>query len=71
MRENTTPRGVKTRLIGIVVLFAAMMDAMLHWRGGFVLGPSTMLLLAAGIALFTIGALRGGRQHIQTRENKR
>ena len=71
MAETTTPRGVKTRLIGVVVLFAAMMDAMLHWRGGFVLGLSTMLLLAAGVTLFAIGALRGGRQRIQTREKNR
>ena len=71
MAETNIPRGVKTRLIGVVVLFAAMMDAMLHWRGGFVLGPSTMLLLAAGVTLFAIGALRGGRQRIQPRENNR
>ena len=66
MAKSATPRGVKTRLIGVVVLFAAMMDAMLHWRGGFALGFSTILLFAAGISLFAIGALRGGRQHRTT-----
>lgn len=56
------PRGVKTRLVGVVLLFAAMMDAMLHWRGGFVLGTSTILLTAAGFGVFAVGAIRAGRQ---------
>lgn len=62
MSEILAPRGVKTRLIGVVLLFAAMMDAMLHWRGGFALGTSTILLFALGSGVFAVGAVRAGRQ---------
>ncbi len=68
--ENAAPRGVKTRLIAVVLLFAGMMDAMLSWRGGFVLGTSTIVICAAGAALYAIGAIRGGREK-QLRENNR
>ncbi len=68
--KNTAPRGVKTRLIAVVLLFAGMMDAMLSWRGGFALGTSTIVICAAGAALYAIGAIRGGRGK-QTREINR
>lgn len=66
--ESTAPRGVKTRLIGVVLLFAGMMDAMLSWRGGFVLGASTIVICAAGAALYAVGSIRAGRGK-QLREN--
>ena len=60
--EQSAPKGVKTRLIAIVLIFAGMMDAMLSWRGGFALGTSTIVICAAGSALYAIGAIRGGRE---------
>lgn len=71
MTEDTAPKGVKTKLVGVVLLFAAMMDAMLHWRGGFALSFSTVLLCAAGILFYAVGTLRSGRQREQLRENER
>ena len=59
--EQPAPKGVKTRLIAIVLIFAGMMDAMLSWRGGFALGTSTIVICAAGAALYAIGAIRGSR----------
>ncbi len=70
MTEDTAPRGVKTKLVGVVLLFAAMMDAMLHWRGGFALALSTILLCAAGIFFYAVGSLRSGRQREQLREKE-
>ena len=66
--ENTAPKGVKTRLIAVVLIFAGMMDAMLSWRGGFALETSTIVICAAGAALYAIGAIRGARGK-QLREN--
>ena len=68
--EQAAPKGVKTRLIAVVLIFAGMMDAMLSWRGGFALGTSTIVICAAGAALYAIGAIRGGRGK-QLRENNR
>lgn len=68
--EQAAPKGVKTRLIAVVLIFAGMMDAMLSWRGGFALEISTIVICAAGAALYAIGAVRGGRGK-QLRENNR
>jgi hypothetical protein len=68
--EQAAPKGVKTRLIAVVLIFAGMMDAMLSWRGGFALETSTIVICAAGAALYAIGAVRGGRGK-QLRENNR
>jgi hypothetical protein len=68
--EQGAPKGVKTRLIAVVLIFAGMMDAMLSWRGGFALETSTIVICAAGAALYAIGAVRGGRGK-QLRENNR
>jgi hypothetical protein len=68
--EQAAPKGVKTRLIAVVLLFAGMMDAMLSWRGGFALETSTIVICTAGAALYAIGAIRGGRGK-QLRENNR
>ena len=46
----------------IVLIFAGMMDAMLSWRGGFALNETYVLLIASGVFLYAIGAMRqGGR----------
>ena len=68
--ENAAPKGVKTRLIAVVLIFAGMMDAMLSWRGGFALETSTIVICAAGAVLYAIGAIRGSRGK-QLRENNR
>lgn len=68
--KQAAPKGVKTRLIAVVLIFAGMMDAMLSWRGGFALETSTIVICAAGAALYAIGAVRGGRGK-QLRENNR
>jgi len=64
---DSAPRGVKTKLIAVVLGFAGMMDAMLSWRGGFALATSTIVILSAAAALYAVGAIRAERD-IQHRE---
>ncbi len=71
MSARGAPRGVKTRLFGVILIFVAMMNAMLHWRGGFDLGTGSIVLFAAGISLYAIGAVRGGRKEQRITETDR
>lgn len=71
MSARGARKGVKTRLIGVILIFVATMNAMLHWRGGFDLGTGAIVLFAAGISLYAIGAVRGGRRRQQTTETDR
>ncbi|MFQ5356075.1 MAG: hypothetical protein ACE5DY_06245 [Mariprofundaceae bacterium] len=60
-------RGVKTRLIGVVLIALGVLDSLLTLRGGL---PSEeyLILIALGFALFAIGAVRG-RRHSLRRTN--
>ncbi len=51
-------RGAKTRLIGVMILFLGLLDAMLSWRGGFALNTFPVVLIGAGLFIYTIGAIR-------------
>lgn len=60
-REETRPkRGVAIKLFGVALVFLGMLDSMLSWRGGFALPTTYVLLMAAGIFLYAVGAIRGG-----------
>ncbi len=71
MSARGEPRGVKTRLFGVILVFVAMMNAMLHWRGGFDLGTGAIVLFAVGISLYAIGAVRGRRNEQRITEIER
>jgi len=59
--ESLPPRkGTKTKLLGVVLLILAMLDAMLSWRGGFVLDSIILLLFTGGIVLLVVGTVRQG-----------
>ena len=53
-------RGVKTRFIGVVLISLGLLNTMLTLRGGL---PSEkyLLLIAVGVAIFAIGAVRSRR----------
>ncbi len=51
-------RGAKTRLIGVMILFLGLLDAMLSWRGGFALNTFPVVLIGAGLFIYTLGAIR-------------
>jgi hypothetical protein len=59
--QRPEPRkGTKTKLLGVVLLILAMLDAMLSWRGGFALGGIVPVLFSGGLILLVIGAVRQG-----------
>ncbi len=51
-------KGTKTKLLGVVLLMLATLDAMLSWRGGFAPGGVIPVLFVGGAVLFVIGAVR-------------
>ncbi|MDP7568840.1 MAG: hypothetical protein QF677_02945 [Arenicellales bacterium] len=59
--ESLPPRkGTKTKLLGVVLLILAMLDALLSWRGGFALDNIILLLFTGGIVLLVVGTVRQG-----------
>jgi len=57
-------RGVKTRIIGVVMIILGVLNSLLTLRGGL---PSEkfMILIAAGAAIFAIGAVRSRRDSLR------
>ena len=63
MPGRSAKKGVGLKLFGVILIFLGILDAMLSWRGGFAASDSFMLLFAAGIFLYAIGAIRGGHRY--------
>ncbi len=62
-------RGVKTKLLGVVMISLGVLDSLLTLRGGL---PSEkyILLIVLGILVFIIGAVRAGRQPDDTTDEQ-
>ncbi len=58
VNEETARPGVKTKLFGVIVIFVAVLDTMLSWRGGLTVSSFYLALFTAGIALYAVGSLR-------------
>ncbi len=56
--ETAPKRGVKTKILGVGLLFVGLMDSMLSWRGGFAVAEFYVVLIAAGLVLIAIGTVR-------------
>ncbi len=68
MAEDKPMKGVKTRILGVVLIFLGSLDAMLSWLGGFPPSAVHLALLAAGAFLFALGAARNAgadRRHTE------
>ena len=61
MSEVAAKKGVKTKLLGVILVILGALDSMLSWRGGFEAGDGYLGLIAAGLVLFAVGAVRQGR----------
>lgn len=60
MAEQTTAkRGVKTRLLGLVMIFLSLLDCMLLWRAGMQPNDFYLLLFVVGGFLYAVGTIRG------------
>ena len=58
MEKSETRRGVKTKLLGVILIFLATLDGMLSWRGGIEISDFYLFLFAAVVFLFALGAIR-------------
>ncbi len=59
--EETYRKGAKTKLFGAGLLFLGALNSMLSWRGGFAVSGFSASLLALGVVLLVVGAVRGGQ----------
>ena len=58
MDNTRARRGVITKLFGVILIFLATLDGMLSWRGGIEISDFYLVLFAAGVFLFALGAIR-------------
>jgi len=54
-------RGVKTRLLGFILMLLGVLDSLLTLRGG-VPAYEFLMLIVFGACVFAIGVVRGGRR---------
>ncbi|MDE2310772.1 MAG: hypothetical protein KGL01_08090 [Betaproteobacteria bacterium] len=54
-------RGVKTKIIGFILMLLGLLDSLLSLRGGMP-AYQYLLLILFGACVFAIGAVRGGRR---------
>ncbi|NKB59814.1 MAG: hypothetical protein GKS00_26150 [Alphaproteobacteria bacterium] len=51
-------RGAIVRMFGVILVILGTLDIMLSWRGAFEIVPFHVMLIAAGLLLCLIGAIR-------------
>ena len=54
-------RGVKTKLLGFILMLLGLLDSLLTLRGG-VPAYEFLFLIVAGAVVFAIGAVRSGQK---------
>ena len=58
--ENRPRKGVAIKLFGVTLVCLGVLDSMLSWRGGFQVEGAYALMIALGVFLYALGAIRGG-----------
>lgn len=61
MEAECGKRGVKTKLLGFILMVLGVLDSLLTLRGG-VPAYEFLLLIFVGVCVFAIGAVRGAQQ---------
>ncbi len=61
--EGDFRKGAKTKLLGVILICLGGLDSLLSWRGGFAPSGFYVLLIAAGVVLFILGAIRAQSGH--------
>ncbi len=59
-----TSRGSILKLFGVVLVILGGLDSMLMWRGGFELSSLYVLMIAFGLFLYGLGAIRHRNRHL-------
>ncbi len=54
-------RGAVFRIFGVILIILGWLNTMLSWRGGLEIVPFHAMLIAAGLLLCMIGAIRRNR----------
>ncbi len=71
MEHEGSRKGAVTKLFGVILIILGVMDSMLSWRGGFEVSDFYVVLIASGIFLYIIGAIReGGRARPANRDQQ-
>jgi len=60
--EDANRRGVKTKLIGFVIMALGVLDCLLNLRGGLPAYEKYIVLFFIGASVYAIGVVRGGRR---------
>jgi len=55
-------RGVKTKLIGFIIMVLGVLDCLLNLRGGLPAYEKYLVLVFIGACVFAAGAIRGSSQ---------
>ncbi|MBT5110766.1 MAG: hypothetical protein HOM25_18965 [Rhodospirillaceae bacterium] len=55
-------RGAVFRIFGVILVILGTLDIMLSWRGAFDVAPFHVMLIATGLLLCAIGAIRRQNQ---------
>jgi len=61
MEAEYNKRGVKTKLLGFILMVLGVLDSLLTLRGG-IPAYEFLFLIFAGACVFAIGAVRGAQQ---------
>lgn len=62
MEAEYSRPGVKTKLLGFIIMVLGVLDCLLNLRGGLPAYEKYLVLIAIGACVFAIGAVRGGKQ---------
>lgn len=62
MEAEFIERGVKTKLIGFIIMVLGLLDCLLNLRGGLPAYEQYLIVILFGACVFAIGAVRAGRQ---------
>ncbi|NIP72466.1 MAG: hypothetical protein GWO16_05295 [Gammaproteobacteria bacterium] len=58
LSASAARRGAAVKLFGLAFIFVGALDSMLSWRGGFRVDGAYALLIAFGVFLYALGAIR-------------
>jgi hypothetical protein len=63
VRKSQYAKGAIVKLFGVILIFLGALDSMLAWRGGYAVSNLYVFLIAFGIFLYIVGAIRQGTKH--------
>ena len=61
-QDHDPSRGAIIRLFGVIIIILGILNSMLMWRGGLVLSGLYVGMIASGLFLYLIGAIRRGKR---------